>query len=73
MNSVCTKNKWKKKFIECRVYVYMSSVSPHDVQYVSGSLIKYTSDMIVDKISGIVTSITKQYYTCIGQLILFIE
>jgi len=28
--------------------------------------------MIVDKLLGIVTSTTKQYYTCIGQVMLFI-
>jgi len=29
--------------------------------------------MIVDKLSGIVTRTTTQYYTCIGQVMLFIQ
>ena len=47
-------------YMKCRVYVYMNSVSPHEVQQVSVSATKYAGDMIVDKISGIITSTDEQ-------------
>ena len=37
----------------------MNSVQSHEVFQVSGSVTRYTDDMIVDKISGIVTSTTE--------------
>jgi len=38
----------------------MDSVSPHEVQQISGSVTRCSGDMIVDKISGIVIGITEQ-------------
>jgi len=46
--------------MKCRVDVYMNSVSPYEVYQVSESVIRYTCDMIVDKISRIVISTTEQ-------------
>ena len=46
--------------MQCKVYVYMKSVSPHEVYQVSGNVAKSTGSMIVDKISGIITGTTIQ-------------
>ena len=53
------------------LYMYMNSVSLREVYQVSGSVIKYTNNMILDKISGIVTSTTEQKNTCIRKVMLF--
>jgi len=48
------------KGMQCKVYVYIKSVSSHEVYQVSGNVAKSTGSMIVDKISGIITGTTTQ-------------
>ena len=61
------------------MYVYKNSVVPHEVYQVSGSVTSsrkcnmYTSDIIAEKISGIVIGNSAQEYTCISQVRLFIQ
>ena len=61
------------EYMKYKIYMYKNSVSPHEVHQVSGSVTSYTCDMILDKISGTVTSTSEHKYTGIGQVILSIQ
>ena len=63
----------QKRYEMQSICVHEQCVTTESVTCITGSVTKYTGEKIVDKISEIVTNTTKQYYICVGQVMLFIQ